>query len=87
MDICDDPDLQILEVGTDLIPSFFLLNVYNEHDAASKLYTIPRTLPSLSLPRRCIITGDLNAHHALWNSQVSTSKRAQELAALIEEYG
>jgi exonuclease III len=40
-DICDDPDLQILEVGTDLIPSFFLLNVYNEWDPVSKLYTIP----------------------------------------------
>jgi hypothetical protein len=41
MDICDDPDLQILEVATDLIPPFLLLNVYNEHDPASNLYTIP----------------------------------------------
>jgi exonuclease III len=40
-DICEDPDLQILEVGTDLIPSFFLLNIYNERYATSKLYTIP----------------------------------------------
>jgi hypothetical protein len=39
MDICDDPDLQIFEVATDLIPPFLLLNVYNEHDPASNLYT------------------------------------------------
>jgi hypothetical protein len=35
IDICSDPDLQILEVGTDLIPSFFLLNIYNKHNLAS----------------------------------------------------
>jgi hypothetical protein len=86
-DICNDPDLQILEVETDLIPSFFLLNVYNEHDPVTNLFTIPRSLTPLSLPRRCIITGDLNAHHALWNSRVTNPRRAEELAALIEEQG
>jgi hypothetical protein len=84
-DLCKDPDLQILEISTDLIPSFFLINIYNEHDATSNLYTVPRSLAHLSLPRRCIITGDLNAHNALWNCQVHTPRRAQELAALIEE--
>jgi hypothetical protein len=72
-------------VGTDLIPSFFLLNVYNEHDPVTNLFTIPCSLTPLSLPRRCIITGDLNAHHALWNSRVTNPRRAEELAALIEE--
>jgi hypothetical protein len=85
MDLCQDPDLQILEISTDLIPSFFLINIYNEHDPASNLYTVPRSLAPLSLPRRCIITGDLNEHHVLWNCQVHTPRRAQELATLIEE--
>jgi hypothetical protein len=84
-DLCKDPDLQILEISTDLIPSFFLINIYNEHDSALKLYTVPRSLTPLSLPHRCIITGDLHANHALWNRQVHTPRRAQELATLIEE--
>jgi hypothetical protein len=31
-DICNDPDLQVLEVQTDLIPRLYLLNMYNEFD-------------------------------------------------------
>jgi hypothetical protein len=84
-DICTDPDLQVLEVGTDLIPAFFLLNIYNERDPETQTYTIPRSLSPLSLPRRCVITGDLNAHHALWNSATRTPKRASELVHLIEQ--
>jgi hypothetical protein len=83
-DICDDPDLQVLEVGTDLIPSFFLLNIYNQHNPQRKFYTIPRSLVPRPLPRRCVITGDLNAHHGLWNSLVQEPKRANELVTLIE---
>jgi hypothetical protein len=83
-DICDDPDLQVLEVGTDLIPSFFLLNIYNQRDPQTKIYTIPHALAPLPLPRRCIITGDLNAHYGLWNSLVQEPKRADELVTLID---
>jgi hypothetical protein len=83
-DICDDPDLQVLEVGTDVIPSFFLLNIYNQRDPQTKIYTIPRTIAPLPLPRICVITGDLNAHHGLWNSLVQEPKRADELVTLIE---
>jgi hypothetical protein len=82
--ICDDPDLQVLEVGTDLIPSFFLLNIYNQRDPETKIYTIPHALAPLPLPRRCVITRDLNAHHSLWNSLVQEPKRADELVTLIE---
>jgi hypothetical protein len=64
-DICSDPDLQILEVQTDLIPKLYLLNIYNEYDRITKLHTIPCALVPLSLPNRCIITGDLNTHHTL----------------------
>jgi hypothetical protein len=86
-DICSDPDLQVLEVQTDLIPKLYLLNIYNEYDRTTKLHTIPRALTPLSLPNRCIITGDLNAHHTLWNSRVRRNTRANELAALIEDEG
>jgi hypothetical protein len=73
-DVCNDPDLQALEVSTTLIPSFLLLNIYNEHHPESSAYTIPRTLTPLTLPPRCIITGDLNAHHVLWNSWATTPR-------------
>jgi exonuclease III len=74
-----------VEISTDLIPSFFLINIYNEYEPASNLYTVPRSLTPLSLPRRYIITGDLNTHHALCNCQVHTPRRAQELTTLIEQ--
>jgi hypothetical protein len=72
MDICNDLDLQILEVATDRIPPFLLLNIYNENDTVSKLYTVPQSLTPLPLPSRCVITGDLNAYQMLWNSQITT---------------
>jgi hypothetical protein len=87
LDISRDPDLQVLEVQTDLIPTLYILNIYNEYDPRTKLYTIPHTLTTLSLPTRCIITGDLNAHHPLWNSRVRCQTRADELITLIEEHG
>jgi hypothetical protein len=86
-DVCNDPDLQALEVSTPLIPSFLLLNIYNEHHPESRTYTIPHSLTPLTLPPRCIITGDLNAHQGLWNSWVTTPRRAEELVLLIEEQG
>jgi hypothetical protein len=86
-DICSDPDLQVLEVQTDLIPKLYLLNIYNEYDRITKLHTIPRTLTPLSLPNRCIITGDLNAHHTLWNSRARRNTCADELTALIKDEG
>jgi hypothetical protein len=86
-DICSDPDLQVLEVQTELIPKLYLLNIYNEYDRITKLHTMPRALMPLSLPNRCIITVDLNAHHTLWNCRARHSTRADELAALIENEG
>jgi hypothetical protein len=86
-DVSRDLDLQVLEVQTDLIPTFYILNTYNEYDPQTKLHTIPRTLAPLSLPNRCIITGDLNAHHALWNSRVRCQTQADELVMLIETHG
>jgi hypothetical protein len=70
LDISGDPNLQVLEVQTDLIPTLYIYNIYNKYDPQTKLYTIPSTLAPLSLPTRCIITGDLNAYYPLWNSRV-----------------
>jgi hypothetical protein len=84
-DICSNPDLQVLEGQTDLIPKLYLLNIYNEYDCIMKLHTIPHALIPLSLPNWCIITGDLNAHHMLWNSQARCNTCANELTALIED--
>jgi hypothetical protein len=64
----NDLDLQVLEVSTPLIPSFLLLNIYNEYYPDSYTYTIPYTLTPLTLPPRYIITGELNVYHVLWNS-------------------
>jgi hypothetical protein len=86
LDISGDPDLQVLEVQTDLIPTLYILNIYNESDPQTKLHTIPYTLTPLSLPIRCIITGNLNAHYPLWNSRVRRQTRANELITLIEGY-
>jgi exonuclease III len=40
-DICKDPNIQVLKIGTALIPPFYILNMYNEKEPSSQLYTIP----------------------------------------------
>jgi hypothetical protein len=86
-DICNDPDLQVLEVQTDLIPRLYLLNMYNEFDPLTRKHTIPRTLPHLPPLSWCIITGDLNVYHSLWNSQTRRHARADDIVTLIEDHG
>jgi hypothetical protein len=49
-DICDDPDLQALEVQMDLIPRLYLLNMYNTFDPLMRKHTIAHTLPHLPPP-------------------------------------
>jgi hypothetical protein len=71
----------------DLIPKLYLLNLYKEYDPLTQKHTIPRTLPHLPPLSRCIITGDLNAHHSLWNSQARCHPRADEIVTLIEDHG
>jgi hypothetical protein len=86
-DICADPDIQVLEVGTPLIPPIYIINIYNEKYNPTTPYTIPHSLAQLVLPQHCIITGNLNTHHPLWNSRVRYPTRADELIILIEEHG
>jgi hypothetical protein len=45
-DICDDPDLHVLDIQTHLIPKLYLLNLYNEYDPLTQKHTIPHTLPT-----------------------------------------
>jgi hypothetical protein len=71
----------------DLILKLYLLNLYNEYDPLMQKHTIPHTLPHLPPLSRCIITGDLNMHHSLWNSQARCYARADEIVMLIEDHG
>jgi hypothetical protein len=86
-DICVDPDIQVLEVGTPLIPPIYIINIYNEKYNPISPYTIPCSLAQLVLSQYCIIIGNLNTQNPLWNSQVWYPTRANELVTLIEEYG
>jgi exonuclease III len=43
-DICVDPDIQVLEVGTLLIPPIYIINIYNEKYNPMTPYTIPCSL-------------------------------------------
>jgi exonuclease III len=51
LDMCEDPDIQVLEIRTALIPPMYILNVYNEKEPPSQLYTIPRSLAQMILPQ------------------------------------
>jgi exonuclease III len=81
--VCADPDIQVLKVGTPLIPPIYIINIYNETYNPMTPYTIPHSLAQLVLPQHCIITGDLNAYHTLWNSRVRYPTRANKLITLI----
>jgi hypothetical protein len=85
-DVSRDPDLQVLEVSTALIPSFYLLNIYNERDPQTKIYTIPCSLTHLPLPYHCMMTEDLNTHHPLWNSHAHRPAWAAKLVELMEDH-
>jgi hypothetical protein len=84
--ICVDPDIHILEVGTPLIPPIYIINIYNKKYNPTNLYTIPYSLIQLVLPQCCMIICNLNTHYPLWNSQVRYPTRANKLIILIEEH-
>jgi hypothetical protein len=76
-----------LEVQIDLIPRLYLLNLYNEFNPLMQKHTIPYTLPYLPPLSRCIVIGNLNAYHSLWNSQMRYHAHADEIVILIEDHG
>src|SRR5205807_3382592 len=67
--ICNDEDIQVIQISTPNIEPIFLFNIYNEtppHDRTLP-YTVERTLKHITLPERTILAGDFNAHHLWWN--------------------
>jgi hypothetical protein len=42
--MCEDPNIQVLKIWTALILPSYILNVYNQEDPPSLLYTIPGCL-------------------------------------------
>lgn len=85
-DIISDPDIQILEVSTPTIQPFFIFNIYNERRGASHIYTLDRIPESLQIPKRCILAGDFNAHHTLWNPLRQECARHENILKLVEDH-
>jgi ribonuclease HI len=79
-DLCNDPDLQIIEViGPE---TFYIVNIYNERqriEGSSQLWptTITRRLLRLTLSQPALIAGDFNLHHFWWNSAADPTKAAK----------
>jgi hypothetical protein len=74
--ISQDPDIQVLEISTPSIAPILFFNIYNEHKGSSNLYTIPKSFTKIPPPERCIIAGDMNAHHT-WGIHKSKHPNAQ----------
>ena len=79
-DLCDDPDVQILEISTPAIPTFFIINIYNEK--RGNKWTLERSFPQFPIPARSIIAGDFNAHHEHWNPGMPDSQRSNHIQVL-----
>ena len=45
-----------------------------------------RCVTNIPLPEKAIIAGDFNAHHAWWNSNVQTPKRAEPIINWTDSY-
>ena len=84
--ICNDEDIQVIQISTPNIEPIFLFNIYNEsppHDRTLP-YTVERVLNNLTLPERTILAGDFNAHHLWWNSKARRSLRHETLIDILE---
>ena len=80
-DISNDSDVQVLHITNIDIDDCMIINIYNEKNqlSTSNEYTIERSLTKIELSANSIICGDFNAHHAWWNSRISSSIRANSL--------
>src|SRR5437588_12992422 len=84
--ICNDEDIQVIQISTPNIEPIFLFNIYNEsppHDRTLP-YTVERVLKKLTLPERMILAGDFNAHHLWWNSKARRTIRHETLINILE---
>src|SRR5690554_1754030 len=85
-DLCDDPDIQSLEVSTPAITPFFIINIYNEK--RDNQWTLERSFSQVNIPPRTILAGDFNAHHESWNPGMHPSQRTNhsQTRNLINRY-
>src|SRR5205807_3606242 len=84
--ICNDEDIQVIQISTPNIEPIFLFNIYNEsppHDRTLP-YTVERILKYITLPERTILAGDFNAHHLWWNSKARRALRHETLISILE---
>ena len=84
--LCNDEDIQILNISTPSIKPLFLFNIYNEKPRYDQTlpYTLDRTLKNIEIPKRCILAGDFNAHHPWWNSANRRPIRHETLLKITE---
>ena len=81
-----DLDALSVELSTPKIESFVAVNIYNNivRGDPSHKHTLNRLQNDWSLPERSLILGDFNAHHPLWNSDLSQPKNAADTLWLME---
>ena len=85
-DLCDDPDIQILEVSTPAITPFYIINIYNEK--RNDQWTLERSFSQFNIPPRSILAGDFNTHHESWNPGMHPNQRSNhtQTRTLIDRY-
>lgn len=88
-DILSDKYVQALEIKVGNHESFVLVNLYNmELRDGNSQYTLERIRSQFSsLPARCIIAGDFNAHDARWDELSVVSSHHHEVLELIDYHG
>ena len=70
-DLINDKDYQIIDIKSTNFENLRVINIYNEkHQDLDQSYTIDRLINKINLAiiDRCLLVGDFNAHHNLWNS-------------------
>jgi len=76
--------LDIEAIGTQIITNQKAINIFNVYIPPSK-ETFEKQLDEIFQHSNIILTGDLNAHHPLWNSP-HPNKRGNILENLMEKY-
>lgn len=83
-DLLDDPDILAIEVAAPNLRTISIINLYNEQIDRRGEYTVERLLQNFSFPKRCLFTGDFNAHSWWWNSSRESELRAETLVEILQ---